>query len=243
MLKCIIPFNKITFQIEWRLFRPLLLLSSNRKYAFTQVTKRDIEGKWDSLELLQIASDEFAMKVEHPCLKGKNLDELHIIFNIFAWGKLPPYSELVLRSLTLSVPTYRNFQSNGANWQCLKLWKRLYNMIFWLKFQEYSNDHVLERAILIQKIWKAIFRMKCFNFHISLQVEGVKNIQKSVNMSIQICSRHSDFFLLRFLENLNKIYLLIWTDSNFVSALSLQKIIVSEELFWKSKYGKFRKVK
>ena len=27
-----------------------------------------------------------------------------------------------LRSLALSVPIYRNFQSNGAKWRCMKLW-------------------------------------------------------------------------------------------------------------------------
>ena len=33
-----------------------------------------------------------------------------------------------LRSLGLSMPIYRNFQSNGAKWPSLKLWKYIYNV-------------------------------------------------------------------------------------------------------------------
>ena len=38
-----------------------------------------------------------------------------------------------LRSLALSVPIYRNFQSNGAKWRSIKLWKKnLYNSYIYL---------------------------------------------------------------------------------------------------------------
>ena len=42
-------------------------------------------------------------------------------------GVNPPFCKMVtffLRSLGLSVPTYRNFQSNGGKWRSHKLWMK-----------------------------------------------------------------------------------------------------------------------
>ena len=44
--------------------------------------------------------------------------------------------QFFIRSLALNVPIYRNFQSNGAKWQSLKLWTKNYTIpYFFSKFE------------------------------------------------------------------------------------------------------------